>query len=270
MTTFNLKALFALLVAAAVLLALVNGFYAFEPLRAVWRWATSNDLPQGWATLIGVGLGLSAIAWQTSRGFRYLIKSQQNQAELDRQGSIQQSQLEQRAEADARAADGKALAAALIGELTVCHRVQSLRATNLGVMQAVSKKIGEEGHSVAESFTSPPISTPVYRSIIPQLGLLGASLVADVVAVYSRLDMEAQGDKRPPTELLSTVVEDLRDIAHVITRLQAFQDGFRDPGPVYETRNKRQEEAGNAAAVGSEKTVLITRHDALTEPPFKV
>jgi hypothetical protein len=250
--------------AVAVGLVIINAFDMFEPMRSFWEWGILNDLPQGWAILIGLALGLCAIAWQTSRGFGSLIKSQQNQAELDRQARQQLLQLERRAETDARAADGKALAAALIGELTVCHRMQSLRATNLGVMQAVSKKIGGDGASAAEPFTSPAISTPVYQSIIPQLGLLGASLVADVVAVYSRLNMEAHGDKPPRAELLTTVVEDLRDITHVITRLQAFQEGSRDPGPV-EFLVKQPEGTGNSADVGSEKTVLVTRQDTLTE-----
>jgi hypothetical protein len=228
-----------------------------ESMRSIWEWAISNDLPQGWAILFGLGLGLCAIAWQTRKGFGSLVKSQQNQAELDRQATMQRLQMERRAEADARAAHGKSLAAALIGELTACQRMQSLRATNLGVMQAVSEKMGGDGASVA--LTSSAITTPVYQSIIPELGLLGASLVADVVAVYSRLNMDSHGD-RSPAEQLSTVVEDLRDIAHVIIRLQAFQEGSRDPGPV-EVRAMRPEETGSSA-VGSEKTVLVTRQDA--------
>jgi len=105
----QLKRLLIVLCAIAVALTVVGAINAFEPLRAgfvwtvehaqaalnstvevkpiqaAWEWAVANDLPQGWAILIGVIIGLGIIAWQTRIGFRNLLLSQAHQAELDRQ-----------------------------------------------------------------------------------------------------------------------------------------------------------------------------------------
>jgi uncharacterized membrane-anchored protein YhcB (DUF1043 family) len=221
----------------------------FESIRSSWEWVISSDLPQGWAILIGLVVGLSAIAWQTNRGFRSLIKNQQSQAELDRQ-RLQLSQQRRRAEIDGRGADAKALAAALTGELTACHQMLSPRATDTKVMQAASNKIISDGDDVGEPLTSPAITTPVYQSTIPQLGLLGASLAGDVVNAYSQLNMKTRNDNLPKSEL--------RNIARVITRLQAFREGSQDLG----LELPRVEEANNSAEVSSEKTVLVTRQDS--------
>jgi len=208
-----------------------------ESIRSSWEWIISNDLPQGWAILIGLGLGLGAIAWQTNKGFRSLIKNQQNQAELNRQAKLQMSLQQHSSETNARAADGKTLAAALLGELTACHQMCSLQATNIGGVQGAPN--------------SPATSAPVYQSTIPQLGLLGASLVADVVTAYSWLHMEARCDRPSKAELT--------DIAQVITRLRAFQEGSRDPGPVFSVKRTEEAEDSAYAKVGSEKkTTLVT------------
>jgi hypothetical protein len=212
----------------------------FESARSSWEWAITNDPPEGWAILIGLGLGFCAIAWQMNRGFRSLIKNQQYQAE--RQASLKTSQQQRRAEPDARVADGQTIAAALVGELTAYHRMRSPQANHIEVTQPASKKI-EDGASGREPFISPAINTPVYQLTTPRIGLLGASLVADVVTVYTLLQMEKA---------------ELRDLAKVITRLQAFQENSADPGPVFPV--ERSEEAENSADVGVEKT-LVTRHD---------
>jgi hypothetical protein len=39
-----------------------------NPIGAAWDWALANDLPQGWAILLGVIIGLALIAWQLQIG----------------------------------------------------------------------------------------------------------------------------------------------------------------------------------------------------------
>jgi hypothetical protein len=105
----QLKRLLVVLCALAVVLTIVGAINAFEPLSlgfgwiierieaafnwasernplgAAWDWALANDLPQGWAILVGVIIGLALIAWQLRIGFRNLVLSHANQVELDRQ-----------------------------------------------------------------------------------------------------------------------------------------------------------------------------------------
>ena len=109
MSEDQLKKLLVVLCALAVVLTIVGAINAFEPLSlgfswsieqveaafnwasernpigAAWEWALANDLPQGWAILVGVIIGLALIAWQLRIGFRNLGQSHANQVELDRQ-----------------------------------------------------------------------------------------------------------------------------------------------------------------------------------------
>jgi nucleotide-binding universal stress UspA family protein len=113
----QLKRLLIVLCALTVVLTLVSAINAFEPLRAgfiwtvehvyaafnwavhgAWDWAVANDLPQGWAILIGVIIGLGVIAWQLRIGFRNLMLSHANQAELDRQASREEALLDREAQ----------------------------------------------------------------------------------------------------------------------------------------------------------------------------
>src|SRR6476469_1952414 len=107
----QLKRLLVVLCALAVVLTIVGAINAFEPLSlgfgwsierieaafswasernplgAAWDWALANDLPQGWAILVGIIIGPALIAWQLRIGFRNFGLSHANQAELNLQAS---------------------------------------------------------------------------------------------------------------------------------------------------------------------------------------
>jgi hypothetical protein len=208
----------------------------FDSARSWLQWAVLHDLPPGWALLAGLGGGLCVIAWQINRGLRYLIKTQQTQAELNRQATLQQP----RTETGSRTLDGKTIAAALIGELTACYWTRAAQLKNQ-IGEALAASQNSHGASTGERFS-------LYQSIIPQLGLLGASLVSDVVTLYSVLQM---AHTHVPSQA------ELTDIAKVITRLKAFQEGFPDPVFPIESSEK-SENLADTGEIG--KTILVTRH----------
>jgi hypothetical protein len=75
------------------------------------------------ATLIGSLIGLSVIGWQTRRGFKNLIASQEHRAEKEREARARDASNEQSER------EKKALAAALAGELySLWRQVRNTRA----------------------------------------------------------------------------------------------------------------------------------------------
>lgn len=63
--------------------------------------STSSKIDPGVATLCGAVIGLSVVAWQARVGFQNLIKSQENQARIEREGRLHRDELDQAAEARA-------------------------------------------------------------------------------------------------------------------------------------------------------------------------
>jgi hypothetical protein len=192
----QLKRLLIVLCAIAVALTVVGAINAFEPLRAgfVWtvehaqaalnstvkpiqaasEWAVANDLPQGWAILIGVIIGLGIIAWQTRIGLRNLLLSQAHQAELDRQVSLERARLDRDArehEAELQAQSQEALqrkeavvfAAALRGELMAAAYQLSSRLIWLeGVQDILDELAKNPSNRFPTPFEIERVATPVY------------------------------------------------------------------------------------------------------------
>lgn len=91
---------------------------------------------------------------------------------------------------------------------------------------------------------------PVYETKISQMGLLGASLAADLSEIYSTITFKtAQLDQKFPIHMIITLEENIirmapaldQDILHVCNRLQAFELGHPDPGTLSAQRHKRKE-----------------------------
>ena len=277
------------LCALAVVLTIVGAINAFEPLSlgfswsieqveaafnwasernpigAAWDWALANDLPQGWAILVGVIIGLALIAWQLRIGFRNLGLSHANQAELDRQASREgallerearehQAELQAQAQEAAQQKEAIVFAAALRGELMAAAYQLSSR---LIWLEGVQKILDELATDPTNRFPTPfeieRIATPVYDANAPRLGTIDASLAADVAQVYAFLSAEHRWNEpggRDPT-LFKALIEKIRsansvhlkDIVHVCKRLIAFElrKPDDDPGPLTEARKEWSE-----------------------------
>ena len=106
----KLKKLLILLCGLAVFVTSVGVVNAFDPLQRWFFWSTENvktalagmyeadlgssDLPMGWATLIGIVIGVSIIAWQIRMGFSLLAASHAQQAALERDTLREAAKLE--------------------------------------------------------------------------------------------------------------------------------------------------------------------------------
>ena len=119
----KLKELLILLCGLAVFVTGVGVVNAFDPLQRWFFWSTENvktalagvyeadlgslvsisDLPIGWATLIGIVIGVSIIAWQIRMGFSLLAASHAQQAALERDTLREAAKLER----DAREHQGR-------------------------------------------------------------------------------------------------------------------------------------------------------------------
>jgi hypothetical protein len=285
----QLKRLLIVLCAIAVALTVVGAINAFEPLRAgfvwtvehaqaalnstvevkpiqaAWEWAVANDLPQGWAILIGVIIGLGIIAWQTRIGLRNLLLSQAHQAELDRQASLERARLDRETrehEAELQARSQEALqrkealvfAAALRGELMAAAYQLSSRLIWLeGVQDILDELAKNPSNRFPTPFEIERVATPVYDAHAPRLATIDPSLAADVAQVYAFLCAEHKWNEpggRDP-KVFKALIEKihiansvhLKDIVHVCKRLIAFElsKPDDDPGPLTEARKQWSE-----------------------------
>jgi hypothetical protein len=239
----------AVLVTTLLLLA-VNVFFFAGPFSAFLSWA--NRITPGLATLIASLVGIAVIGWQTRRGFKNLIASQEHRAEKERDARVDQARIDKELRDEDIARERTALIAALIGELmSLWH--QANRSRGLLVLQTGLLKMMEEG-GVREHTTSIityPYNLPIFEANISKLGLLGASIASDVARVVSR----APGLASSPTALKAdmrvwiTTYEAIRegteewmeDIVHVYMRLGSLQSDTPDPGPLSEMERLRAE-----------------------------
>lgn len=286
MSERQLTRLLAVLCTLAGLLTVVSAVRAFEPLRAglnwalahlqaasiwtvehrplqaTWDWAVAHDVPQGWATLIGVIIGLSAIAWQARVGFRNLISSQTNQAELDRKALQEralldrearehQTELQAQSQEDLRCKETTVLAAAMRGELMAAAYQLSGRLIWLeGVHDILDELEKDPSNRFPTPFEIERVATPVYDANAPRLALIDASLAADVAQVYAFLITEHKwtepGGRDPKVfkALIETIQKAnsvyLKDIVHVCKRLIAYElrKPDEDPGSLSEARRE--------------------------------
>ncbi|MBC8020159.1 MAG: hypothetical protein H7X78_02970 [Methyloceanibacter sp.] len=221
------------------MLTVINAIHVFGPLHAAWMWGLEHDLPQGWATLLGAIIGLGVIAWQARTGFRHLIRSQEHQANLQRE-----------LDKESHRREAAVLAAALRGELLAGAYALVRRS---GWLEAIEKIIDDAAKNPQGKFYSEirieGVTTPIYDAQASRLGLIGASLAADVAQVYGSIKSqfllaasEAGRDPKLAKEFvevqlnLSKVFS--KDVLHVCKRLLAFETGTPedDPGILVEAR----------------------------------
>jgi hypothetical protein len=233
-----------------------------RPLEATWDWAVAHDVPQGWATLIGVIIGLGTIAWQARVGFRNMISSQANQAELDRQtlqerahldreAREHQTELQAQSQEDLQRKETTVLAAAMRGELmAAAYQLRSRHIWLEGVQEILEELAKDPSNRFPTPFEIERVATPVYDANAPRLALISASLAADVALVYAFLVTEHKwtepGGRDP--KLFKALIETiqkadsvhLKDIVHVCKRLIAYElsKPEEDPGSLSEARRE--------------------------------
>jgi hypothetical protein len=210
----------------------------------------------GLATLFGAIIGLAIVAWQTNRGFKNLIRSQENQAALDRDGRVHQQQLDSEKSEREVAQRKQVLVAALWAEM-VSLQTQIGDASNSAFINAEVAKgmLGQAEKNTSMNFIVHTYAAPIYKANIRQLGLLGASVAADVVTVASRATgpafEEIKSEAFPSWEVLIALYQShievmkdwLLDLSHVANRLRSLMDGTPDPGTLFADQQKREAKA---------------------------
>ena len=272
----KLKKLLISLCGLAVFVTGVGVVNAFEPLKRGFFWSgehlkfalaqlyqadvgslvSISDLPIGWATLIGIVIGISFIAWQMRAGFKLLAASHAQQAALERDTLREAAKLERdarehqaRMEGDVRDAlerkDAVVLAATLRGDLIAAAYQLNNRLIWLEGVQDVLDDIIRNGLTrFPTPFEIQRVATPSYDANSPRLATLGPSLAADVAQIYAFLLTEHKwteaGGCEPRTfKVLISTIQDatavkLTETIQVCKRLLAFEvnDPTVDPGAI--------------------------------------
>src|SRR5262249_24526417 len=146
------------------------------------------DFAGPFATVVGAIIGFSVVAWQTQRGFRNLIASQEHRAATERDARADQARIQREIAAEQLDREKMVLAAALAGELSsLWHQVKNASAMPIAqsILLEEMIKYGARGKrdAILPIF---PIRVPIYEANIAKLGLLGSSLTGDVARVFSR------------------------------------------------------------------------------------
>src|SRR5258708_3499826 len=175
----NLKALplsMKLIVLAAGALLAFDAFTAW-----LLIFASGYKLDPGLATFTGAIIGLTVVGWQTNRGFKNLVRSQANQATLDRKARIHQFELDREAKEADHVREKEILLQGLWAEIISLDaelREDLFNVRMFAEMHKSYKKRGVENTVKGISFKSH--NAPYYKASIQKLGLLGPSLGADI------------------------------------------------------------------------------------------
>lgn len=216
--------------------------------------SSSSKIDPGLATLCGAIIGLSVIGWQARLGFQNLIKSQENQARLERKARLHQAEIEENARIAEERRKRTYLLSALRSEIVYLHREARDAETLSAAMVPIYEDYARKG---AGNVTGPiPLKSfdaPIYRASITNLGLLGVSLGSDVVAVLSYADGKSK-DFKPNQSMTNDFIATLykgnaqllkhwrQDLYHVAMRIRAVEEGTPDPGTLISTERERRKE----------------------------
>jgi len=208
-------------------------------------------LDQGLATLAGAVIGLCVVAWQTNRGFQNLIRSQENQAELERAGRLHQAEIDASAAERRRIADKDVLLSAIRAEVVYLYGAASEAATRAIMFKIMYEEMERDRSTPPiKSLHFPTFDAPIYRANISHLGLIGPSLGADVIKVLSRADGKDKNISLDapisPRNLIvihrgnaDMMQKWASDLYHVATRLQAAEQNTAEPGTLAQTERSR-------------------------------
>jgi len=209
-------------------------------------------LDPGLATFTGAIIGLTVVGWQTNKGFQNLIRSQANQATLDREARIHQAELDREATEAEHVREHEVLLQGLLAEIISLDaelREDLFNVKMFAEMHKSYKARRQENTVKGISFKSH--DAPFYKANIQRLGLLGPTLGADIIKVLGRADgaphLYAQ-DMVLPNETMITMYEGNADalmnwrddLAHVAKRIEAISHNHPDPGSLASTAKQRK------------------------------
>jgi hypothetical protein len=213
----------------------------------------------GLATLSGAIIGLAIVGRQATRGFDNLIRSQENQARLDRDGRLHQRDLDTQKSEQEEDRRRQFLVAALWAEMVSLHSQVRDGIGSARLLAEMAKRLAKQGVKNTGPMVFRTFDAPIYKANIPQLGLLGASVAADVVLVASRATgtpADIKQDHPPSYDMMATLYEGhadflkdwIYDLFHVGNRLRALMDGTPDPGTLYAEQQRRKAAKPKAGA----------------------
>lgn len=247
-----LRALFAVF----LILFFFNALYAlaaFTALITTWSWRVDP----GVATLIGAIVGLCIVAWQARLGFTNLIRSQEHRATIEMEARQHQHKLDTEREENRIEGERRVLMAALRAEIVGLIDQARPPMDHARIMHLLLQEMGAaKAPNATKSFMAwPTFNAPVYQANISKIGLLGASLGADVVRLMAKTGITAPPadfDRPLPNEMVAAMyngmVDGMRewcaDLHHVAMRIRAREEGTPDPGTLLEAQIKRQQERG--------------------------
>jgi hypothetical protein len=234
-----------------------TGLSAIE-LFVLFQQYTGLKIDPGLATLVGAVIGLAIVGWQTSRGFSNLIKSQENQARLEREGRLHQAEIEQTAEARKEQKDKAALLGALRAEIAHLYGTVADAERNVWLLAQMTKALKDQQQPAAtKTIAFHVFDAPVFKANIDNLGVLGAYLGADIIKVLSRAngkEVKLHQEQPMPHDAVITIYEGNRrtlqkwasDLYHVAMRILSYENGTPDPGTLIETEAQRYAEIKEA------------------------
>lgn len=229
------------LLAATVLLFGMNVIYF-----TAYVVGTAWNIDPGLATLVGGIASLTIMGRQAKLGFNNLIRWEKNQANPESDTRASQPDARERI----------VLLHGLRAELVSLHKQAfATRHSDLRLAAAYRNFAGTK--TTVKRITLASFATPFYDANISRLGLLEASLGADIVTVFSRakrnepIDVNAM-DASMIATLYDTHAESMTrwaaDLYHVATRIRAFEEGTPDPGTLTEQDPRADEDRAKASA----------------------
>jgi hypothetical protein len=174
-----LRALFGVF----LILFFFNALYALAFFTAIWH----LRLDPGVAILMGAIVGLGIVAWQARVGFTNLVRSQEHRAATETQARQHQHTLEVEREASRTDEERRVLLAALRAEIVgLMDHAQAAMQHSITMHALLDQRAAAKAPNSAKSIRWPTFNAPVYQANVSKIGLLGASLGADVVRVMTK------------------------------------------------------------------------------------
>jgi hypothetical protein len=157
-------------------------------LNVVWAFTQASwKLDPGTATLCGAIIGLTIVGNQARKGFANLIRSQNNQAELDRLARIHQSDITEQAQAKNTEKERSTLLSALRAEIVGLHDAACTASQTSTKFAEIADALARQHMPPStKTITYPTFDAPIYLANLTRIGLLGPSIGGDVVKVLSR------------------------------------------------------------------------------------
>jgi len=221
-------------------------------LLALLALSPSSKIDPGVATLCGAVIGLSVIGWQARLGFQNLIKSQENQARLEREARLHQAEIEENSIRAEELRKRDYLLSALRAEIVYLWGKANDAQSGSDALRHTYLEYASRGTPPSKGpIPFPSFDAPVFRANIDNLGLLGASLGADMITVLSYADGKSKdfNSEQPiKQDLLAKLYEGnalllkhwAQDLYHVAMRIRAIEEGTPDPGTLSATQRERR------------------------------